>query len=149
MKEFLKRNKDLLISAFVMGLLPLICCIVHCKLQGYGLRDVYLPASQWNDELFYFKQVEAILESGYPYGYYGFNEGHASYLSFAAWSPVLVIPWVIWGALFGWNMLSPIFCNIFLMGAAIAIFVFLTRPSKKQMGMLAVLYAVLDRKSVV
>ena len=62
MKEFLKRNKDLLISAFVMGLLPLICCIVHCKLQGYGLRDVYLPASQWNDELFYFKQVEAILE---------------------------------------------------------------------------------------
>ena len=142
MKEFLKKNKELLITAFIMGLLPLICCIVHCRLQGYGLKDVYLPASQWNDELFYFKQVEAILENGYPYGYYGFNEGHAAYLSFAAWSPVLVIPWVIWGAILGWNMLSPILCNIFLMGAAIAVFVFLTRPNKKQLGMLALLYAV-------
>ena len=142
MKEYFKKNKPLLIYAFVMAFLPLICCIVHCRLQGYALRDVYLPSGQWNDELFYFKQVEAILENGYPYGYFGFNESHADWLSFAAWSPVLVIPWVIWGALFGWTLMSPIWCNLFLMGAAIAIFVILTRPNKIQMGMLAALYCV-------
>jgi hypothetical protein len=73
-----------------MGLLPLLCCVIHCAYQGYTIGDVYLPSSEWNDELFYFKQVEAMLSHGYPYGYFGFNESHALKLSFAAWSPVLV-----------------------------------------------------------
>ena len=130
------------VRAAIMAVLPLLCCVAYCALQGKTLLEVYLPASEWNDELFYYKQVEAILENGYPYGYFGFNESHADWLSFAAWSPVLVIPWVIWGAIFGWNLMSPIWCNLFLMGAAIAAFVLLTRPNKKQMGMLAVLYCV-------
>lgn len=127
-------------KALIMALLPLVCCLVYCALQGQSLMDVYLPASEWNDELFYYKQVEAILENGYPYGYYGFNESHAAYLSFAAWSPVLVTPWVLWGALFGWPLLSPIWCNLFLMSLAIFIFVYLTKPGYKQMGGIAALY---------
>ena len=127
-------------KALLMALLPLVCCIVHCALQGRSLFEVYLPASEWNDELFYFKQVEAILENGYPYGYYGFNESRAAYLSFAAWSPVLVIPWVLWGALFGWTMLSPVLCNIFLMSLDMFLFVYFTKPGYKQMGCISVLY---------
>ena len=140
MKVFFKKHGKLLLAAFLLSLLPLICCLVHCGVQGYSIWDVYLPASEWNDELFYFKQVEGILEFGYPYGYFGFNESHAAKLSFAAWSPVLVIPWVLWGIIFGWNLLSPIWCNIFLMGAAIFLFVLLVKPQKKQMLTLAVLY---------
>ena len=140
MKVFLKKHGKLLSAAFLLSLLPLICCLVHCGVQGYSIRDVYLPASEWNDELFYFKQVEGILKNGYPYGYFGFNESHAAKLSFAAWSPVLVIPWVLWGFVFGWNLLSPIWCNIFLMGLAIFLFVLLVKPQKKQMLTLAVLY---------
>ncbi len=127
-------------KALLMALLPLLCCAVTCAVQGYTISDVYLPASPWNDELFYFKQVEAIVNYGYPQGYFGFNESHALKLSFAAWSPVLVFPWVLWGLVFGWNLMSPIWCNLFLLSAAIAAFVLLAKPSRKQLGILAVLY---------
>lgn len=140
MKNFCKEHGELLGFALLLALLPLVCCIVHCGLQGYSLLDVYLPSGEWNDELFYFKQVEGILEFGYPYGYFGFNESHAEKLSFAAWSPVLVIPWVIWGLIFGWNLLSPIWCNIFLMSTAIFLFVVFAKPKKQQMIVLSVLY---------
>ena len=67
-----------------MALLPLLCALAACALEGRSLLEVYLPASEWNDELFYYKQVEGILAHGYPYGYFGFNESHALQLSFAA-----------------------------------------------------------------
>ena len=88
-----KENRyKLLVKAVLMGLLPLLCCVVTCAAQGKAIWDVYLPNSEWNDELFYFKQVEGIVHFGYPQGYFGFNESHALRLSFAAWSPVLVFP---------------------------------------------------------
>jgi chromate transport protein ChrA len=126
--------------ALLMGLLPLVSCLITCGAQGHTLGEVYLPASPWNDELFYYKQVEGILQHGYPYGYFGFNESHARALSFAAWSPFLVLPWVLLGLLFGWNLLSPILFNIVLMGLAIFAFVLLVGPNRKQLGLLALLF---------
>ena len=130
----------LAIKIVLMGLLPLAACLLYCARQGYGIGDVYLPGSEWNDELFYFKQVEAIVNYGFPQGYFGFNESHALKLSFAAWSPVLVFPWVIWGLLFGWNLMTPIWCNIFLLTLAMVIFVWLVPPTWKQLGILTLLF---------
>lgn len=135
------REHKILFIAFAMALLPLICAAFYCALRGGSLSEVYLPASEWNDELFYFKQVEAILSHGIPQGYYGFNESHALRGSFAAWSPVLVWPWLLWGLIFGWNLMSPILCNIFTMSAAVFIFVLLVKPNGKQLGILVLLYA--------
>ncbi len=129
-----------LVKSVLLALLPLICCAVYCAAQGKGVGDVYLPVSEWNDELFYYKQVEGIVNYGYPLGYFGFNESRALQLSFAAWSPVLVFPWVIWGWVFGWNLMSPILCNIFLMMLCCFLFVLLVRPSWKQMGILTFLF---------
>ncbi|MCM1326839.1 MAG: hypothetical protein NC094_08335 [Bacteroidales bacterium] len=123
-----------------MALLPGCCCLVHCAMQGRSIGEVYLPASQWNDELFYFKQTEAIVNFGYPRGYFGFNESHALKLSFAAWSPVLLLPWILWGLVFGWNLMSPVICNIVLLTAAVFCFVWLVRPTWKQMGVLTLLF---------
>lgn len=123
-----------------MAALPLICCLVYCAMQGKTIGEVYLPGSEWNDELFYFKQVEAIVNFGYPRGYFGFNESHALKLSFAAWSPVLVFPWIIWGLLFGWNLMSPIICNIILLTVAMFLFVWLVKPNWKQLGILTLLF---------
>ncbi len=134
------KKREGLITALIMSLLPLLCCIVTCALEGRGIKDVYLPGSEWNDELFYFKQVEGIINYGFPQGFFGFNESHALKLSFAAWSPVLVWPWLIWGAVFGWNLMSPIYCNIFLMMLTMFLFVWLVKPSKKQLGILAILF---------
>lgn len=126
--------------ALLMALLPLLCCMATCALEGQSIGKVYLPGSEWNDELFYFKQVEGIVNYGYPQGYFGFNESHALQLSFAAWSPLLVWPWILWGLIFGWNLHSPIYCNIFLMMASVFGFVLLAKPTRKQMGLLALLF---------
>ena len=129
-----------LLKALLLALVPLLCCVAYCAAQGRWIWEVYLPSSQWNDELFYYKQVEGILSHGYPQGYFGFNESHALKLSFAAWSPVLVFPWVIWGLLFGWNLASPVLCNIFLLSLACFLYVWLVRPSWRQLGMVALLF---------
>ena len=129
-----------LLKAALMAALPLVCCLVYCAMQGKTIGEVYLPGSEWNDELFYFKQVEAIVNFGYPRGYFGFNESHALKLSFAAWSPVLVFPWIIWGLLFGWNLMSPIICNIILLTVAMFLFVWLVKPNWKQLGILTLLF---------
>lgn len=129
-----------LAKSLLLALLPVLCCLVYCAAHGRGLGEVYLPSSEWNDELFYYKQVEGIVNYGYPLGYFGFNESHALKLSFAAWSPVLVFPWVIWGMIFGWNLMSPIICNIVLMTLCCFLFVWLVRPTWKQLGILTLLF---------
>lgn len=129
-----------MVKAVLLALLPVVCCMVYCAMQGKSIGDVYLPCSEWNDELFYFKQVEGIVNYGYPQGYFGFNESHALKLSFAAWSPVLVFPWIFWGVLFGWNMMSPVICNIFLMTLACFLFVWLVKPGWKQLGITSLLF---------
>lgn len=133
-------DKLRILKAFVMSLLPLVCCLAACALEGRMITDVYLPAGEWNDELFYFKQVESILRYGFPQGYFGFNESHALTASFAAWSPVLVFPWIIWGFLFGWTLLSPVYCNIFMMMLAVFLFVYLVKPDRKQLLLLGLLF---------
>lgn len=129
-----------LLKAVLIAFLPVLCCLVYSAVQGRSIGEVYLPNSEWNDELFYFKQVEGIVKYGYPQGYFGFNESHALKLSFAAWSPVLVFPWILWGLLFGWNLLSPVICNILLMTVACFLFVWLARPTWRQMGVLTFLF---------
>ena len=130
-----------LLKAVLMALLPLLCCLVRTAAEGRSIGQVYLPSSEWNDELFYFKQVEGIVNYGFPRGYFGFNESHALRLSFAAWSPVLVFPWILWGLLFGWNLLSPVICNIVLLTITMFVFVWLVKPTWKQLGILTVLFS--------
>ncbi len=141
--EFWRRDKRYItmLKAVLLALLPVLCCVVYCGTAGGSIGEVYLPAGEWNDELFYYKQVEGIINFGYPQGYFGFNESHAQRLSFAAWSPVLVFPWIVWGLLFGWNLLSPILCNIGLMSLACFLFVWLVKPTWKQLGILTLLFS--------
>ncbi len=130
-----------MLKAVLMALLPVGCCLVRTAAEGRSIGQVYLPSSEWNDELFYFKQVEGIVNYGFPQGYFGFNESHALQLSFAAWSPVLVFPWILWGLLFGWNLMSPVICNIVLLTITMFVFVWLVKPTWKQLGVLTVLFS--------
>ncbi len=127
-----KENRALIILAAIFGVFPLLCAVVYSLLDGHAIWDIYLPASYWNDELFYFKQVEAVVNYGLPQGWYGFQEMHGSVFPFAAWNPAVLIPYIIWGALFGWDMLSPVWANIVYNSAALVGFVILVRPTKKQ-----------------
>ncbi|MBQ7926770.1 MAG: hypothetical protein IJ335_10830 [Lachnospiraceae bacterium] len=128
------------IKALLLSLLPLLACVILCGIDGKMIWDVYLPLSEWNDEIFYYKQVEAMVEYGIPQGYFGFDESRAPYASFGAWNPLVLIPYVLWGWIFGWNLLSPILCNIVLLMAAVFGYVLLVRPDKRQCFALVVLY---------
>lgn len=130
-----------LTQAVLLALVPLVCCFVRCALDGEAISSVWLPEGRWNDALLYFKQVEGVLHYGYPQGYFGFNESHALNLSFAAWSPVLMFPWIVWGLIFGWGLWSPIVCNITLTSLVCFLFVWLVKPTWKQMGILVLLLA--------
>ena len=132
---FLKKNNryQTILKALAALVFPLIMCLVFCAIKGHFIADVFLPSGEWNDELFYFKQVEGTVGYLYPRGYFGFNESHAALLSYAAWSPVLVFPWILWGIVFGWNLLSPVICNIVLLCITSAVFVVLTRMKVKDM----------------
>ena len=128
------------ISALVLALLPVACVLFRCAMDGRTLFDVYLPASPWNDELFYYKLTEGVLDYGVPQGYFGFNESHGRYLSFAAWSPVLLLSWVLYGLVFGWNLLSPILANLWMIILALFGFGLLAKPNRKQTAMIVLLY---------
>lgn len=130
-----------LTQALLLALLPLLCCFVRCAMDGETISSVWLPGSLWNDELFYYKQVEGIVHYGYPQGYFGFNESHALKLSFGAQSPVLVFPWVIWGLIFGWNLWSPVVCNIVLTSLVCFLFICMVKPTWKQLCILMLLFS--------
>ena len=133
-------RRNVWINALILALLPLLCVALRCAIDGKTLFDVYLPASPWNDELFYYKLTEGVLEYGVPQGYFGFNESHGRYLSFAAWSPVLLLFWVLYGLVFGWNLLSPILANLWMIVFALFGFGLLVKPSRKQTVMISLLY---------
>ena len=143
MKSRKKQNqiwKQILLS-LVCGIIPFVMCAFRTALDGKTILDVYLPNSTWNDELLYYKLTEACVHYGHPQGYFGFNESHALVGGFAAWSPVLLIPWALWGLLFGWNLLSPILCNVVIMMIAMFVFGMIMKPNWKQVICIGLLYA--------
>ena len=124
-----KEKRPEIICIIILTLLPMITAVVW-KIFNPDIAS--LLTSEWNDELFYFKQVEAIIDHSYPLGYYGFNESHALSLSFAAWSPVLVWPWVLLGSIFPWTLNSVYVFNILIYMTAMLLFALFVRPDVKQ-----------------
>lgn len=100
------------IKCIVMGSFPLLFACLTCAFFHKNISDIYIPNSLWNDEFFYYKLVEGTLKYAIPQGYFGYNESHALYLSFGTWNPIILLPWIMWGKLVGWNYLSPIIFNI-------------------------------------
>lgn len=87
MKEKISKNRAQILTIFIFGLFPLVCALVYTLKDGHTPFDVYLPASYWNDELMYYKQVENVVKEGLSKGWFGFNEAHGAVYPFAAWSP--------------------------------------------------------------
>lgn len=131
-----KNNKiSGIICIAILGLLPVLSVLIRNIISP---APVSLITSQWNDELFYFKQVESIIDYGYPRGFYGFNESKALSLSFAAWSPVLVWPWVLFGSIFGWTLDNVFIYNLLIYIIAMISFGVLVKPNFKQTAVISV-----------
>lgn len=135
MKSFGEQYKNTTVRismAIVCGFIPILSCILFCLFLGESFQSIFLPNTACSDDIFYYKMVEGIVKFGYPLGYFGYNESHALVCSFGAWSPVLLLPWTLWGKIFGWGYLSPIICNICLVSIGFVVFSFLAEPTWKQ-----------------
>lgn len=135
-----KIDKSFVISVIVLSLLPLLSCVLRMALDGRGLWEYYLAATIGNDEVFYYKYVEAVLEYGHPLGFFGFNESRALIGGGTAWSPIISLYWIVFGKLFGWTYVSPMIYNLLVMSLAMMLFAVLVKPTKFQTIALAVLY---------
>ena len=112
-------------------LLPVIACLINTLSNGKGICDVFPSASEGNDELFYFKQIECMVADGIPKGFFGYNESTAASLSFGAWNPLLLVWWATFGKIFGFSYLTMIAANIVILSCAMFLFGLFARPSLK------------------
>lgn len=129
----ISKNYKTIIKVLLFTCIPLIACYIICIKNGMSLNDIYLGNSYWNDEVLYFKITEAVAKFNEPLGYFGYNESSANIGQYGAWSPVIFVFYVLYAKIFGWSMMSPIYCNIILMMLAMFVFALLVVPTKKQM----------------
>lgn len=135
-----KKNMEVL-KLLVVFCFPVLLCVVYCLFRGINIFHLYLPNSYNNDSLFYYKLVEGVLSCGTPQGYYGFDESRALVGGFAAWSPALLIPWVLWGFVFGWGYGSILISNVFYFSVALAVFVYLTKIRWKNIFLIFLVFS--------
>ena len=79
----------------IWSIMPIMFCFIMCLKDSILFEDVYLANSKWNDEVFYYKMIEAVVKYGRPLGYFGYNGSTANVGQSGPWSPVLFIAYVI------------------------------------------------------
>lgn len=138
--EKISGNYRQIIKVLLLVSLPLIMCYIACLKDGISLGDIYLGNSKWNDEVLYYKITEAVSKFNGPLGNFGYNGSSAELGHFGAWSPVVFVFYIIWAKIFGWSLMSPVYCNIALMMIAMFVFALFVHPTKKQTIFLCLLY---------
>ena len=117
--------------------------VYEWTVYGVSLGKIYLPASAWSDEVYYAKQLSAVVTHGVPQGYFGFNESHAEIGRFAAWGPAVFYLYAIPGLIFrGQNAF--LYCNLFWVLAGWLCFVWGTRLDWKRQLLFGVGIAALN-----
>ena len=86
---------------------------------------------EWNDEWWWWQQANAIAEYGRPLGYWGYQGNHAPFGTFAAWGPAAALPFGFYAAVFGWQLHSYIYANLFFSVTSILIFILLSEIDEK------------------
>lgn len=131
-KIFLKK-----VIMLLFILTPLWSAFLFCLKDGRGISDIYIPLGGWSDEITYYKQIQGILSHGMPRGYFGYNQSRALYGSMGVWGLIPLIPYVIFGWVFGWDYSSPLYANIFFCVLALFALCKLLHLSEKAMGALS------------
>lgn len=140
MRKLLNEKYERIIIMLVFALIPSLACLFICVKDGIHLNDIYLPNSQWNDEVFYYQMIAAIEKYNGPLGFFGYNESCARIGGLGPWSPALLIFHVLYAKVFGWTLLSPIYCNILLMTIAMFLLAYAVKPTKRQTAFIGLLY---------
>lgn len=139
-----KSKKDIweiiIILLFVAA--PLISGVLFCLKDLKTLQDISIYVGGWTDEITYYKQIDGMVSHGMPRGFFGYNQSQAEYGPFAVWGVFPLIPYAIFGWLFGWNYQSPIYANILFCMLALLVFWRMVRPKKSRMLALLAVWVV-------
>lgn len=136
----MKQKKKEIRYAAIFILIPLLSCTIYSAIQGLTLWQISPFTSLWNDEIFYYKQIEGIVNSGAPFGYFGYNGSSADVGTLGAWSPFLLYPYALIGKFFGTTPHLLLICNILFITIAFAVFYFLAKPNLAQIILIASLF---------
>ena len=120
-------------SAILLFFTPLLSAIVFCLKDGRMLNEVCIYLSGWSDEITYFKQIEGMVEFGSPKGYFGYNQSKAIYGPYSVWGIFPLIPYYLYGLVFGWSYQSPIYANILFCMIALMFYIIMVHPKWSQM----------------
>lgn len=116
-------------------LVPAVVITYILLSNGKSLTE-FIP--RWNDEVCWWQQANAVSAYGRPLGYWGYNGGKPIIGTFAAWGPAAVLPYGLFGFIFGWNLHSYIYANIVLMSIAIFLFICLTNMDSQKVLILLI-----------
>lgn len=128
------------IELICFACIPLLACTVFAALQGMALWQIDPFASLWNDEVFYYEQIEAMVKYGAPLGYFGYNGSFAEIGTLGAWPAFVLYPYVLLGYVFGISPYHMIVFNIVIMMLAFGVFYYLAKPDKWQSVAIALLF---------
>lgn len=107
-------------------------------IMGFGIHFRFLPV--WNDEIFWHSQIAAMVSEGMPLGYFGYNGTHANIGTFGPWGWATLVPYAVFGKIFGWNATSMPIANLTFLSLAILIFFYLAQPRKQKIKFVAFAY---------
>ena len=127
----MRNRKSFIISAafiFLPGILFIVISLVQCGRSGGGS---FLPMPKWNDEAAYYELIKTWLSTGMPEGYWGFEGGHAIVGTGSAWSPAILLPYAVFGEMFGWGYGSVAIANVVFLCIANALVLILCRPERR------------------
>lgn len=145
MDEHDMKKKSQLIFSAIFILLPVLLfggvSLMQYVQYGRSGGGLFLPMPKWNDEAVYYELVKTWLATGMPKGYWGFEGGHAILGTGGAWSPAILLPYAIWGEMFGWGYSSVAIANVVFLCIANAVMLLLCKLDKKGIGYLILLEA--------
>lgn len=128
-----------LFRSFLVAL-PFICPFIISLCFGYkGSFDFFVPVWK-NDEMEWWSQIDSLIHYGKPLGYFGYNEWHAPIGTFGSWGIAPLIPYALFGSVFGWAPNSMAIANMFFLSLALLFFLLLTKPSSTQIFYLVAAY---------
>ena len=128
------KNTRLILSILAI-LVPYVILVIQVSNAAANIIDLQ-PV--WGDEQWWWQQANAVVEYGKPLGYWGYNGSCAPIGTFGTWGPAMLIPYALFGKIFGWNQWSYAYANVFYLGLATLIFIRLTRISNKKILLLVV-----------
>ena len=134
-----KLEKKMVAIYAIFLLLPMFAFQLVFFLNMHGMH-YFKIIPVWNDEVWWWSQVDGMIKYGAPLGYMGYNGTHAAVGTFGPWGVAPLLPYMLIGKIFGWELHSMAYANVMLLSIAGFVFCLLAKPDKKQIKWVFGLY---------